>query len=204
MLCGLGALDELGSGVAPLSAAEIRSELDVTYGGLALVLLVAPLLLGIVVEGPLLLLSDRWPRKPLAAVSTALMGGCLLAAASARSPWLFAIALGVWGGIGGIACNTIKGVLMDAFPQARERWMTRWTLLGTIGDACTPVLVLGVAALGFGWRHALGLVGGLHLVHALALGRCAVSSAPRRRDRVRRALERTGVVRLAATQAWHA
>ncbi|HVI02903.1 MAG TPA: hypothetical protein VM869_29595, partial [Enhygromyxa sp.] len=55
-------LDELGAGLPPVSAADIRDELALAYGGAALVLLVAPMLLSLVIEGPLLLLSDRWRR----------------------------------------------------------------------------------------------------------------------------------------------
>jgi len=43
-----------------------------------------------------------------------------------------------------MASNLVKGVLMDAYPKAREQWMTRWTLAGTLGDAVTPLLVIAV------------------------------------------------------------
>ncbi|PRQ05115.1 MFS transporter [Enhygromyxa salina] len=164
-------LDELGSGVAPLSAADIRDDLGVAYGGIALILLVAPLLLSMLVEGPLLLLSDRWRRDRVAAICVGLMGVFMVSAACARSAWLLALAFGAWGSAGGLGCGLSQALLMDAHPDARERWMTRWTLMGALGDMATPLLILGVASLGWGWRAGLGLAGGLHLVHAVVLAR---------------------------------
>jgi MFS family permease len=164
-------LDELGAGVAPVSAADIRDEFAVAYSGIALMLLVAPLLLSWVVEGPLLLFSDRWKRERVATWCVAAMGLAMLVAASASSPWMLALAFGAWGSIGGLGCGLCQGVLMDAYPDERERWMTRWTLMGAIGDTATPLLIIGATATGLGWRAALAIAGALHLIHALVLSR---------------------------------
>lgn len=164
-------LDELGSGVAPVSASDIRDEFAVAYSGIAWMLLVAPLLLSLVVEGPLLLFSDRWKRERVATACIAAMGICMLVGASASSAWMLALAFGAWGSIGGLGCGLCQGVLMDAYPDERERWMTRWTLMGAIGDAVTPLLIVGVTAAGMGWRAALAIAGALHLIHALVLSR---------------------------------
>jgi MFS family permease len=164
-------LDELGAGVAPVSAADIRDEFSVAYSGVAWMLLVAPLLLSMVVEGPLLLVSDRWKRERVATACIAAMGICMLLAASASSMWMLALAFGAWGSIGGLGCGLCQGVLMDAYPDERERWMTRWTLMGAIGDAATPLLIIAVTSAGMGWRAALAIAGALHLIHALVLSR---------------------------------
>jgi predicted MFS family arabinose efflux permease len=157
--------------VAPVSAADIRDEFDVAYAGIAWMLLVAPLLLSLIVEGPLLLFSDRWKRERVATLCVAAMGVCMLGAASASSAWMLGLAFGAWGSIGGLGCGLCQGVLMDAYPDERERWMTRWTLMGAIGDALTPLLIIAVTAAGFGWRAALAIAGALHLIHALVLSR---------------------------------
>lgn len=165
-------LDELGSGVGPVSAADIRDDLGLGYGELGLILLVAPLLLSMFIEGPLLLLlSDRWRRDRVAALCVALMGVCMLAAAGAGTAWALAAALGVWGSLSGVGCGLSQGMLMDAYPEARERWMTRWTLMGTLGDAATPALIVGAVALGLGWRGALVGAALLFGIHALVLAR---------------------------------
>jgi sugar phosphate permease len=170
-------LDELGSGVAPVSAADIRDEFAVAYSGIALMLLVAPLLLSLVVEGPLLLFSDRWKRERVATACIAAMGICMLVGASASSAWMLALAFGAWGSLSGLACGLCQGVLMDAYPEERERWMTRWTLMGEIGDAATPLLIIGCTSAGMGWRAALAIAGALHLIHALVLSRVRLDAA---------------------------
>jgi MFS family permease len=170
-------LDELGSGVLPVSASDIRDEFAVAYSGIALMLLVAPLLLSMVVEGPLLLFSDRWKRERVATACMAAMGICLLVAASASSAWMLALAFGAWGSIGGLGCGLCQGVLMDAYPDERERWMTRWTLMGELGDFVTPLLIIALTAAGLGWRAALVVAGALQLVHALVLSRVRLEPA---------------------------
>ncbi|MFV8751938.1 MFS transporter [Nannocystaceae bacterium ST9] len=162
-------LDELGSGVAPVSAAEVRDEWTLAYGSTGVVLLVVPLLLAILIESPLLLVSDRWSRAKVVPIGVALMGVFMLLAASAGSMWTLSLAFGGWAAMSGLACAQAQGALMDAFPDQRERWMTRWTLCGTLGDAATPLVILAVAALGFGWRGALAAAGLLHVGHALVL-----------------------------------
>lgn len=170
-------LDELGSGIGPVSAADLRDEFGLAYSSLALMLLVAPLLLSFVVEGPLLLLSDGWQRERVAAWSVAGMGACMLAASSANSPWTLALWLGAWGSLSGLGCGVSQGALMSAHPEARERWMTRWTLMGELGDAATPLLIIAATALGFGWRGALAGAGVLHLLHAIVLSRVRLGTA---------------------------
>ncbi|HVI01355.1 MAG TPA: MFS transporter [Enhygromyxa sp.] len=168
-------LDELGAGLPPVSAADIRDELALAYGGAALVLLVAPMLLSLVIEGPLLLLSDRWRRDRMAALGMLAMGLCMLLAACAASAWTLALAIGGWATASGIACGLSQGALMDAYPEERERWMTRWTLMGALGDTLSPALVLGSVALGFGWRGALVVAAVLHLLQAIVLARAVRS-----------------------------
>jgi MFS family permease len=155
--------------VAPVSAADVRDEWTLAYASTSFVLLVVPLLLAMLIETPLLLVSDRWSSAKVVPISLALMGVFMLLAASSSSMWMLALAFGGWGAVGGLTCATAQGALMDAYPDQRERWMTRWTLFGTLGDAATPLVIVAVAWLGFGWRGALAVVGLLHLAHALVL-----------------------------------
>ncbi|HLT35345.1 MAG TPA: MFS transporter [Enhygromyxa sp.] len=175
-------LDELGAGLTPVSAADIRDEFGLAYGSAALVLLVAPLLLSLVIEGPLLLLSDRWRRDRMAGLAMMLMGLFMLLAACAGSAWVLALGLGGWATASGIACGISQGALMDAYPHERERWMTRWTSMGALGDSLAPALVFGAAAIGFGWRGALVAAAILHLLHALPLARAVARLSPSERQ----------------------
>ncbi len=165
-----------------MSAADVRDEFGLAYGGTSLVLLVVPLLLALLVEGPLLLRSDRWKRERVVPIAVASMGAFMLAAAAASSMWMLALAFAAWGTVGGLATAYAQGRLVDAFPDERERWMTRWTLCGSIGDTVAPLLVVGVATLGFGWRGALACTGVLHLLHALVLARARLPACTSEAD----------------------
>lgn len=164
-------LDELGSGVMPVSAAEVRDEWALAYGGTSLALLVVPLALAILVESPLLLLSDRFARPRVVTFSLGAMGLFLCASAFATRPWQLALAFGAWATMSGITSAHAQGLLMDAHPEERERWMTRWTLFGYIGDAATPGLILAAAWLDVGFRGAIFVAGVLHIAHACVLPR---------------------------------
>jgi MFS family permease len=155
--------------VTPVGAADIRDELGLAYGSVALVLLVAPLLLALLVEAPLLLLSDRWRRDRLAVGATVIASACLVWAACAESGLALGLALGAWAASGGLASALCEGALVDRFPDDRERWMTRVSLLGALGDAAAPLLLVGCVALGWSWRAALIVMAGVHLVHAMTL-----------------------------------
>ena len=164
-------LDELGSGVMPVSAAEIRDEWRLAYGSTGIALLVVPLAIAILVESPLLVLSDRFSRPRVVTTSLAAMGVFLCVSACATAPWQLALAFGAWATISGITSAHAQGLLMDAHPEDRERWMTRWTLFGYLGDAATPLVILVASSLGVGFRGAMFAAGLLHLGHAALLAR---------------------------------
>jgi MFS family permease len=167
----VGFLDELGSGIPGLGAPEIQSGFDVSYGMAAGWLQWAFLVLALVLEPPLMLLADRYPRRRF------VLGGLLALAASS---WLAALAptyallfaaLALWGASSGVGVSLSQATLMDAHPERRERMMARWTLLGSIGDLATPALFALLALFALGWREAFGVAGALFGVAALALWR---------------------------------
>jgi MFS transporter, FSR family, fosmidomycin resistance protein len=69
--------------------------------------------------------------------------------------WVLLLALAVGNPATGAFVSLAQATLMDADPGARERNMARWTLAGSFGYVGGPVLLVGVAALGLGWRVAL-------------------------------------------------
>lgn len=159
-------LDELDAGLAPVSAPEVRAEFQLAYTGLATLLLVAPFALALVLETPLLVRSDRWRRDRAIPIGLGAMGLFLLMASRVESGWGLALALGAWGSASGLTCALSQGALMNAFPDQRERWMTRWTLMGVLGDVVAPLLVWGAMTWGWGWRGALVAAAALHGLHA--------------------------------------
>jgi MFS family permease len=168
-------IDELGSGIPVADAPTIRSQLELDYSGASWFLLTAPLLAAVVLETPLMLLSDRWPRKHMVAVGLAVMALALAVASLATSAWVLAAAFALWAAAGGTGVGVAQAALMAAFPDQRERMMTRWTLMGMLGDATTPVLLVAVAGLGGDWRIAMQLAAALHLFGAMAV---AIATIP--------------------------
>jgi hypothetical protein len=158
----------------PVNAADIRDEWTLGYASTGAILLVIPLLIAMLIETPLLLVSDRWSAAKSVPISLALMGVFMLLGASAGSIWTVSLAFGGWAAMSGIGCAAAQGALMNAFPDERERWMTRWTLFGTLGDGATTLVIVAVAYLGFGWRGALATAGALHLLHAMVLARVRI------------------------------
>lgn len=162
-------VDELGSGIPVADAPTIRSELALEYAGTSWFLLAAPLALAILLETPLLLLSDRWPRRRIVAIALGVMAICLGLAAVSTSPWMLAVAFAMWAAAGGVGVGVAQATLMAAFPHDRERMMTRWTLMGMLGDAATPLVLLGAAALGLDWRAATGMAAAMHVLAAIGV-----------------------------------
>lgn len=193
-------LDELTSGVPVLGAPDIRRDLSLPYTGAAWVLLALPLALGAIVEAPLLLRADRWPRKRTIAITLALQSLATLAAAFAPSATVLGVSLAIWGSAAGITIGVAQSSLVEAFPAARERILTRAALLSAIGDAAAPVLVGGVHALGGSWRTALAALSALYATHAIvvtlapAVGGARSDEADPPADPIRSAL-RSGLLR---------
>ena len=175
-------IDELGSGIPVADAPTIRSQLELDYSGASWFLLTAPLLAAMVLETPLMLLSDRWPRKRMVAIGLAVMALALGVASVASTAWVLAAAFALWAAAGGMGVGVAQAALMAAFPDQRERMMTRWTLMGMLGDAATPVLLVVVAGLGGDWRIAMRLAAALHLLGALAVAVAPIPDPASRDD----------------------
>jgi predicted MFS family arabinose efflux permease len=154
VLCAAPFADELASGVPTLGAADIRAELGLSYGAAALTLLSIPLLLGLLVESPLLLIARRLGRRRLVAAGFVGMALGTLAAAASVTAWQLALALASAGSAGGVALALLETAIMDAAPTEREHWMTRWTIAATVGDLAAPGLIALAVWTGFGWRGA--------------------------------------------------
>jgi predicted MFS family arabinose efflux permease len=169
LLLGMAFLDELGSGIPGVGAPGIQSEFGVSYGMAAGWLQMAFGLLALVVEPPIFLLADRYPRRRFVGGGLVVLGLLTLAGGLVPSFWLLFAVLLLWGPASGTAVSLSQATLMDALPDARERAMARWTLLGVLGDLGTPALFVALAWLGLGWRAAFLAVGAGMLVYAVPL-----------------------------------
>jgi MFS family permease len=170
LLVGVDFLDELASGVPGLGTPGIQSDLRVSYGMAAGWLQAALLLAVLALEPPLLLLADRYPRRRF--VVGGLVALALLTAAAGLAPgfWFLFAALVLWGPTAGVCTSVAQATLMDANPDGRERWMTRWTLSGSLGDLATPLLFAALAGIGLGWRVAFVASAAMLGIYTLVLG----------------------------------
>jgi predicted MFS family arabinose efflux permease len=135
------------------------------------VLLAIPGLVALVIEPPLFLLADRQPRRRFVLGGLVAMAGGAFLAALAGTPWVLAVASSIAGVSAGVAINLAQATLADAHPEARERIMTRWALMGVLGDLLAPVLYAALALLSLGWRAAHVASGLLIAVHLALLWR---------------------------------
>ncbi len=161
-------LDEVVSGIPALGAPQIQQGFGVSYGQAAGWLIFA-FGLGGLAEAPVLLLAEGRARGRFVRGGLFALGALSLAAAFAPSYPLLFVTLACWGLASGVGVSLSQATLMDVHPERRERMLTRWVLLGELGDLTTPVLLAGLALVALGWRSAFALGGALFVVAALAL-----------------------------------
>ena len=154
--------------------------------------LVAMQVSALALDAPLLALTARWPRRELISGSMAVVGLTCAVAAAAPSYAALLVALSFYGLALGMATGTSQAALMDmaggdspapggrqgpardprpADQAQRERMISRWSLLGAIGDVGAPLLVGGLALVGAGWRVAMALLAVLAVAHAALIAR---------------------------------
>lgn len=171
LLLGVELLDELYSGVPSVGSAEIQAGFGASYQTIAWALLLAPGLLGLLIEPALFVLADRYPRKWFVCGGLLAMAGAAFAAAVAPNVPMLAAAVALSAVASGCGVALSQATLIDARPEARERVLARWALLGMAGDFAAPAMMAGLAAVALGWRTGYALVGAVALACALLLMR---------------------------------
>jgi MFS family permease len=84
---------------------------------------------------------------------------------------LLLVALALLGPALGLMCGVGEAGLVELAPDRAERNLTRWTLLGWIGDIAAPALLAGAVALGGDFRAALLAIAVATIAAALAVPR---------------------------------
>jgi predicted MFS family arabinose efflux permease len=133
---------------------EIQRDLSTSYAELTTLVLLVPGLISLVLDPPLLVLADRWSRRRMIAGGLAVMAVAAGAAAIAPGAITLALALAASSVAATAVVGLAEATLIDARPDARAATMTRWMLLGLIGDVAAPLLLVTAGALGAGWRGA--------------------------------------------------
>jgi predicted MFS family arabinose efflux permease len=174
-LLGVALFDELVSGFLPVGLPLLQADLQLSYQQVGL-LFTAGSVAAMLLEPGINVLSDRGSKRPWVLGGMLLLAiGFALAAAAPSFVWLL-LAFTVTPPAGGAAVGLSQAVLIDAAPDAAPRTMTRWTLLGAIGDLLAPLTVALVAALSLGWRPLFWLAA---LVWLLAAGAAWTQHFPR-------------------------
>lgn len=143
-------LDELITGFPVVGLPLLRDQLGLSYGQIGLLFSVEALS-GMIFSPIISLLSDRASKRWWViggslglAISLVVMGSThnfalLLAAFAFSSP------------AGSAAVGLSQAALIDAAPQQSTQTMTRWTLMGSVGDLLSPLAVSAIATLQLGW-----------------------------------------------------
>lgn len=161
-----------------VAAPEVEREQGIEHGGYALLVFALPLLGSAVLEAALALVSDRYPRRRVAALALLAMSLALVLCALAEAGPVLAIGLGLAGAASGVACAAAQAELVTTSPGGGARAMARWVLFGSLGDVSTPLLVALVLGSGGSYRGAFVAAAALALLQGgLLAGRGAAAGS---------------------------
>lgn len=167
LLC-MGLLDELLTGFPTIALPLLRDRLGLSYVQVGF-LFTAAVLAGMVIDPFVNLWSDRGSKKPwilgglvLVAATTLLMGHLV------NYPLLL-LAFMIWYPANGAGVGLAQAVLIDFSPADGARTMTRWTMLSSVGDFLSPLVVAAFVAVGFGWSELCWLAAACWLGAAVLL-----------------------------------
>lgn len=160
-------LDELLTGLIVIGLPLLRTQLSLTYTQIGLLFSISALV-GMILEPLINLLSDLGAKRPW--ILCGLFGmviSAMLASYAKQFVWL-ALALALSKPAGSAAIGLSQAALIDLYPDS-TRAMTRWTLLGSIGDLLSPLTVTLILSLHAGWSQLCWLEAALWLLVALLL-----------------------------------
>ena len=156
-------LDELVFGVNEAAWPLIRTDLRLSYLQIGL-LLSLPGIVSAIIEPFLGILGDVWKRRLL------ILGGgiffalaCLLTGLSTGFVILL-FALCIFYPASGAFVSLSQAAMMDSDPARHEQSMARWTFSGSLGVVLGPLLLSGMAFIGFGWRGVFIALAGLSVL----------------------------------------
>jgi FSR family fosmidomycin resistance protein-like MFS transporter len=156
-------LDELVFSVNAAAWPLIRTDLRLSYVQIGLLLSV-PGIVAAILEPMLGILGDVWKRRLL------ILGGgmlfalaCLLTGLSTSFVFLLLVFCFFYPSSGAFV-SLSQASLMDTDPERHEQAMARWTLAGSMGVVLGPMLLSGLAFIGFGWRGVFIAMSGLSVL----------------------------------------
>jgi len=150
-------LDELVFGVIETAWPLIRTDLNLTYTQIGLLLSV-PGILATFIEPFIGILGDVWRRRLLIITGGVLFTFSLFATSVSYSFLFLLSAFILLNPSSGALVNLSQANLMDSDPDRHEQNMARWTFAGSLGVLTGPLLLGLFVYLGFGWRGTYSLL----------------------------------------------
>ena len=154
-----------GLALAPLFPL-LKGDLGVSYAALGLIMSVNAIIIS-VAQTPIGFLVDRFGGRAILTGGLVVMGIPVMASSLSQNYEMLLILFAV-SGIGGAVFHPVDYALLSgSIARARlGQAFSLHTLVGNIGFALTPVLMLGLSTL-WGWRAAIAIIGSAALVVAL-------------------------------------
>ncbi len=165
-LLSIELLDELITGLVVVGLPLLRDQAGLTYAQIGLLFSVSELV-GMVVDPVISLLGDRGSKRWWVIGGSAGMAFCFVLLGSAHNFALLLLAFVLMAPCGKAAVGLGQAALIDQAAMSSVRTMTRWTLMGSIGDILAPVTITVATLLHVGWPGLCWLAAGLWLAVAL-------------------------------------
>lgn len=173
-------IDEIVSTVPVLALPLVRLEMNLDYSQVGWLLSMAGISAWLV-EPVVNAASDLWPKRRIILLAVLVMIVALVLAANSPTYFVLALAFLLLGASNGPALGIAQAYLIDGKLDDSLRTMTRWTLLGALGDLAGPALIAAAFAWGFGWRS---LFWGSALLWSMAFVALVLQRLPIRSDGV--------------------
>lgn len=169
-LYGVEFLDEFIYGLHGAILPKLRDDLALTYAQIGL-LTTIPGLIGIAIEPLSGLIGDTRHRRALVlcGILATVLGLFLTSIGTVFA--IILVAFSILYVASGVYVNLAQATLIDLNPARAEHTMARWTLLGSVGVAVSPLLVTALFFIGRDWREMYFALALAALVYASFLGR---------------------------------
>ena len=119
-------IDEFASGVPTVGVPGIQDSFELTYSTAALIIFTVPIFVGWLLEPPLFLLADRYPRKYFVVGGLCAMAVLDVIVGLSGHLFVMAGAIAFSGVASGCGVSLSQATLMDTAPDKREWLMARW------------------------------------------------------------------------------
>lgn len=162
--------DELLFGLREAAWPAIRTDLDMSYLLVGLVLGVPGVISGVVEIG-IGLIGDTRLRKALIVGGGVVLGAAILLSAVSVNGWMLLGATILLYPASGALVSLSQASLMDTDPKRHEHNMARWTLVGSLGVVVGTLVIAGASAMGISWRLLFAAVGFATFVLTLVISR---------------------------------